>query len=134
MVSVELIRVSVSYCLLRPLWTTVNVNVVFVGDGDRLVVSDVAVKCFEFRLVVVYAPNIAVERVFPFRRFSAFLDNSKRLLLMGDWNAILDPKINKVGQRASTLIDFIARHNLVDRFRVDNPGREMWTWLERRSG
>ena len=35
------------------------VNVVFAGDGGRLVVTDVAVKSFEFRLVVVYAPNTA---------------------------------------------------------------------------
>ena len=24
----------------------------------------------------------------------------------------------------------MARHDLVDRFRLDNPGREMWTWLD----
>ena len=36
-----------------------DVHVVFTGDGDRLVVADVAVKSFKFRLVAVYAPNIA---------------------------------------------------------------------------
>ena len=39
---------------------------VFAGDGDRLVVADVAVKSFEFRLVVVYAPNIHAERTYFF--------------------------------------------------------------------
>ena len=24
----------------------------------------------------------------------------------------------------------MTRHDLVDRFRLDHPGREMWTWLE----
>ena len=24
----------------------------------------------------------------------------------------------------------MARHNLVDRFRMDHPGREIWTWLD----
>ena len=57
---------------------------VFAGDGGRLVVADVAVKSFKFRLVAVYAPNIVVERVSFFR-----------LVLMGNWNAILDPKIGK---------------------------------------
>ena len=45
-----------------------DVDVVFAGDGGRLVVADVAVKSFKFRLVVVYAPNTAVERVSFFRR------------------------------------------------------------------
>ena len=38
-------------------------------------------------------------------------------------NAILDPKIDKVGKGAS--------HDLVDRFRLDHPGREMWMCLDR---
>ena len=60
--------------------------------GGRLVVADVTVKSFKFRLVAVYAPNVA-ERVSFFRRLAPFLDDTKRLVLMGDWNAILDPKI-----------------------------------------
>ena len=125
---------GVSFLVGRSLDT--DVDVVFAGDRGRLVVADVAVKSFEFRMVVVYAPNIAVERVSLFRRLAPFLDDSKRLVLMGDWNAILDPKIDKVGRGdsrlgrcESSLVDFMARHDLVDRFRQDHPGREMWTWL-----
>ena len=32
------------------------------------------------------------------------------------------------GRCESNLIDFMARHDLVDRFRLDHSGREMWTW------
>ena len=53
---------------------------------------------------------------------------------MGDWNAILDPKIDRVGRGVresgrceSSLIDMMARHDLLNRFRLDHPGREMWT-------
>ena len=119
-------------------------TVVFASDGGRLVVADVAVKSFKFRLVVVYAPgtavyasNIAVERVSFFHRLMPFLDESKRLVLMGDWNAILDPKINKVGWGASrlgryesSLVGLMTRHDLVDRFRLDHSGQEMWTWVD----
>ena len=42
--------------------------------GARLVVADVAVKSFKFRLVAVYTPNSAAERVSFFRRFAPFLD------------------------------------------------------------
>ena len=50
---------------------------------------------------------------------------------MDDRNAILDPKIDRVGRgakgterRESSLIDFMARHDLVDRFCLDHLGRE----------
>ena len=72
-----------------------NVNVVFAGDEGRLVVADIAGKTFEFRVVAVYAPNTSGERRSLYRRLEPFLDGSKRLILMGDWNAILDPKVDK---------------------------------------
>ena len=52
---------------------------VFVGDGGRLVVADVAVKSFKFRLVAVYASNIAAERISFFRRLAPFLDDTTSL-------------------------------------------------------
>ena len=114
-----------------------DIDVVFAGDGGRLVVADVTVKSFKFWLVAVYAPNIAGERVSFFRRLAPFLDDSKWLVLMGDWNAILDPKIDKVGRGArglgrceSSLVSLVTCHDLVDRFRLDHPGLEMWTWLD----
>ena len=74
---------------------------------------------------------------FLFRRVAPFLDDTKGLVLMGDWNAILDPKIDKVGRGTrrvgrcdSSLVSFVTRHGLVDRFRLDHPGQEMWTWLD----
>ena len=70
-----------------------------------------------------------------FRQLRPFLSHPKRLVLMGDWNAILDSRIDKGGRGASgqawcerSLVDFISEHDLVDRLRVDHPGREMWTW------
>ena len=55
------------------------VNLVFTDDGGWLVVSIVAAKSFEFRVVVVYAPNSAGERRSFFRLLGPFLDYSKRL-------------------------------------------------------
>ena len=92
--------------------------------------ADVAVKSFELWVVTVYTPNIVAERASFFRRLAPFLDDPKRLVLMGDSNVILNPKINnvgwgvtRVGRYESSLIDLMARH-LVDRFRLDHPGRE----------
>ena len=50
-----------------------NVNIVFAGEGDRLVVADVAVKSFEFRVVAVYVSSIAAEKCLFFRRLVCFL-------------------------------------------------------------
>ena len=49
-------------------------------------------------MVAVYAPNIAIERVSFDRRLVPFLDDPKRLVLKGYWNAILDPKIDRIGK------------------------------------
>ena len=130
-------RTSVGVSLLVGRSLDADVDVVFVGDGGRLFVADVAVKSFEFPLVVFYTPNVAAERASFFRRLAPFLDDSKRLVLMGNWNAILDPKIDKVGCGASglgrcesSLVGLVAHHDLVDRFRLDHQAKEMWTWLD----
>ena len=130
-------RTSAGVSLLVGRSLEADADVVFAGDGGWLVVADVAVKSLKFRLVAVYAPNIVVERFSFFRRLAQFLDDTKRLVLMGDWNAILDPKIDKVGRGArrvgrceSSLAGLMTRHDLVDRFRLDHPGWVMWTWLD----
>ena len=50
-----------------------------------------------------------MEGVSFFRRLAPFLDDPKRLFLMGDWNAILDPKIDKVGPGVTRLHVDVAR-------------------------
>ena len=112
------------------------VNVVFAGDGGRLLVADVAVKTFEFRIAAVHVPNSAAERRSFLRRLGLFLYASRRTVLVGDLNAILDPNIDRAGRGASSwarcdsgLSDFLTEFDLVDRYRLDHPGREMWTWI-----
>ena len=58
--------------------------------------ADIAVKT-EFWVVAIYALNATGERRSFFRRLEPFLDNSKWVVLVGDWNAILDPKLDKSG-------------------------------------
>ena len=129
-------RSSVGVSLLIGRSLNADVNLVLADDGDRLVVTDIAVKRFEFLVAAVYAPNIAAERVSFFQWLAPFFGNPKRIVFVGDRNAILDPRIDRVerGTRGSgrceiSLVDFMARHDLVDRFHLDHPGREMWTWL-----
>ena len=51
---------------------------------------------------------------------------------MGNWNVILDPKMDKAEQGASrldkcesSLINLLAEYDLVNKFHLDHPGREM---------
>ena len=126
-------RCSAEVSLLVGCSLNAIVNLVFAGDGVRLVVADVAVKSFEFRVVAVYAPNSYGERLTFLQRLELFLDDLKRIILAGDRNTI-----DKAGRGASgsdrfesSLIDLMAQHDLVDRFRVDHLGKEMWAWLNR---
>ena len=72
-----------------------DVNLVLAGDRGRLVIADVAVNNFAFQVVVVYSPTYIGERRSFFQLLEPFLSDSKRIVLVGDWNAILDPKIDK---------------------------------------
>ena len=77
-------RCSVGVSLLVGCTLDAKVNLVFVGDGGQLIVADVAVKSFKFRVVAVYVPNTVVERRCFFRQLGPFLDDRKWVLLMGD--------------------------------------------------
>ena len=60
------------------------VNLVFAGDGGRLLVADVAVKTFKFRIAAVHTPSTAAERRLFFRRLGSFLNALKWTVLVGD--------------------------------------------------
>ena len=129
-------RLSAGISLLVGRSLDAIVNIVFAGDGGRLLVADVAVETFEFRIAAVHAPSSTAERRPFLRRLGSFLDASKRTVLVGDWNAILDPKIERAGRGAcgsgrceGSLVNFLAEFDLIDRYCLDHPGREMWTWI-----
>ena len=119
---------SLSFCIFQ-FWDIF----LFLSLASILALHD----CIFANMVAVYAPNFTAERGSFFRRFAPFLDDSKWLVLMGGWNAILDPKIDKVergasrlGRCESSLVGLMTHHNLVNSFRLDHPGWEMWTWLD----
>ena len=65
-----------------------NVNFVLEDDKGRLVMADVAGMSILFHVAAVFAPNIAAEKVSFTRRLAPFLDYPKRIVLVGDWNAV----------------------------------------------
>lgn len=59
------------------------------------IAANITVKSGSFPVVVVYAPSNQTRRVLQFRLLEPFLANPARLVLIGDWNAIQDPKLDK---------------------------------------
>ena len=86
--------IEVSFLIGRSI--NADVNFVLADDRGQMVVADVAVKIFKFLVAEVYAPNIAEERIYFFWRLAPLLDNPKWIILVGNLNAILDPKIDRV--------------------------------------
>ena len=118
-----LMSLNLATLTVRGLRDSSKVNVIPAQETHFICAADSRVLENDF------APNITVERVFFFRWLAPFLDDPKRLVLIGGWNVIFDPKIDKIGWGASSLgkcesrlIDFMARHDL--------SAREMWTWLD----
>ena len=77
-------RCSAGVSLLIGRSLNADVDAIFEGDGHRLVVTNVAVKNFAFRVVAVYAPNYIGERRTFFRWLEPFLGDSKWIVLVRD--------------------------------------------------
>lgn len=62
--------------------------------------ANIAVSSSSLRVIVVYAPNDQTERVCFCLRLRPFLVESLHLVLTGDLNDVLCPKLNKGGELA----------------------------------
>ena len=72
-----------------------------------------------------------------FRRIEPYVVPSKRVILVGDWNAVLDLNLDRGAISAGTnslnarhYRDFV-RLDLVDNFRERHPNKIAWTWTGR---
>ena len=76
-------------------------------------------------------PNSTGERRSFFHRLEPFLDDLKQIVQVRDWNAILNPQIDK-GERGAYGLDRYESSliDLVDRYRLDHTGREIWIWID----
>ena len=101
----------------------------------RLCVQDVTIKDKVFRLI---GPNATRELLAFFRRIEPYVIPSKRVILVRDWNAVLDPNLDRGASSAGTnTLDaryfrkFVERLDLVDKFRKRHPNKVAWTWTGR---
>ena len=106
--------------------------------AGRLCVLDVTIKDKAFRLIGVYGHNVTSELPAFFRRIEPYVVPSKRVILVGDWNAVLDPNLDRGASSTGTnsldaryFRDFVQRFDLVDKFRERHPNKIVWTWTGR---
>ena len=99
-------------------------------------VLDVTIKDTAFRLIGVYGPNVTSELPALFRRIELYVVPSKRVILVGDWNAVLDPNLDRGAISAGTntlharyFRDFVQRLDLTN-FAKGIQIRA-WTWTGR---
>ena len=98
--------------------------------AGRLCVVDVTIKDKAFRLIGVYGPNATSELPAFFRRIEPYVIPSKWVILVGDWNAVLDPNLDRGAISAGTntldaryFREFVQRLDLVDKFRERHPNK-----------
>ena len=79
----------------------VKVQETFTDDTGRVIIISAVVQGTGFKLVNVYAPNSDSDKIKFFkylkRRFTKHLKVSDNIIIGGDFNTVLDPKLDKKG-------------------------------------
>ena len=83
-------------------------------------------------------PTLLVSSLRFFRRIEPYVSPSKRVILVRDWNAVLDPNLDRgaISSGTNTLDaryfrEFVQRLDLADKFRERHPNKLVWTWTGR---
>ena len=112
---------GVTWLVSRCLVTTCAL--VLSDPAGRLCVQDITIKDKAFRLIGVYGPNAISELPAIFRCIEPFMIPSKWVILVGDWNAVLDPNLDRGAINAGTntldasyFCEFVEWLDLVDKF------------------
>ncbi|XP_014775867.1 uncharacterized protein LOC106873154 [Octopus bimaculoides] len=108
-------------------------STVYVNPEGGLVVLDVTYSGKAFRLIRIYAPCARGLQTDFYRRLENFLVTSKTLVVLGDYNAIVDAHIDSVGSSDrkvnSRFVDLLKKFQLADGYRPDHPNVPEWTWV-----
>lgn len=97
--------------------------------ADRVCVQNLNIKAKSLRLIVVYAPNNYGDRPDLLRQIEPFLTTSRRAVLAGDWNFVLESDLDRIGEKSDnkntdvkSFRDFIGKFDHVYQYRNVHPG------------
>jgi exonuclease III len=106
-------------------------------DDGRLVVAELSSNNLIFQVMCLYAPNSKDEGKQFFESLYSAIDPDIPLLLCGDFNAAVDPYVDRFGCNpvspwannwASTHRDLMSTFDLCDAWRARHPGAKEFTW------
>ena len=91
---------GVTWLVIRRLIATCAL--VLSDPAERLCVLDVTIKDKAFRLIGVYGPNAGSELPAFFWCIGPYVIPPKRVILKGDWKAVLNPNLDRGATSAGT--------------------------------
>ena len=106
-------------------------------DVGRLVVAEFSSNNLIFQVMCLYAPNSKDEGKQLFESLYSAIDPDIPLLMCGDFNAVVDPYVDRFGCNpespwannwASTHRDLMSTFDLCDAWRARHPGAKEFTW------
>jgi len=119
----------------------VNVTRNIRDEEGRYIILEIRLEKSTFTIANLYAPtkNYEKEQIKVLKEFNESLQecNLENVIIGGDFNLCLDPKLDKLCNTASSsdnpsfrkeVISFLETQNLVDMWRVLNPNTQFFTW------
>ena len=106
-------------------------------EAGRLVVAEFNRDDLNFQVVCLYGPNKKDEGAAFFESFYQVIDPDLPVFLCGDFNTVVDPRLDRFGCNpespwaynwSSTLSDLTAAFELCDAWRAKHPGDAEFTW------
>ena len=111
----------------------------------RFLLLEAIVQDQKFVFLNIYAPNKTSEQIVFFDQIKDELnrmdiDDECRIVAGGDFNVILDPKLDgqggnpKLKESVNLIENICLTHDLVDIWRVRNPTLKRFTWSQKKTG
>ena len=108
----------------------------------RFILLEAIVQDQKFVFLNMYAPNKTSEQILFFETIkdelnSVDIDDECRIIVGGDFNVILDPKLDgqggipKLKESVKQVENICSTHDLVDIWRVRNPSLKRFTWCQK---
>ena len=133
-------RDSRGVCILFKKGLDVTVNSKIIDSEGRCIILDLTIQDTALYIVNIYAPNGLLDQITFFNKLNRRLqdinpDLNANIMLGGDFNVTLDPRVDKKGgtpggpsRAANTLKNILEQFELLDVWRVRNPDKCRFTW------
>ena len=104
-------------------------------NEGNLLLMDLEIENFKFRIINIYGPNTDDEKFFLEIKCKICNSEQDHLVICGDFNLTLNPELDSYNytnlnnpKARSTVLDMIEEFDLIDLFRYFNPDKKRYTW------